>query len=169
MFRAFVSSQGYGKADHEEAKKLLLTKYANYEIECSDEGYWDECLIPQLRINKLALQNSLSQSNFRCFPLLHSIFLCFPPKLIEVEKNEINFSPLPLIPCKWFRCYLLLLQLEEFMISIYWFSTSLVVFLSQTLIIASQTYLIWYRWKQIDKSFWECVVWRWRVLQLEEG
>jgi phosphohistidine phosphatase len=39
MFRAFVPSQGYGKADHEEAKKLLLTKYANYEIECSDEGY----------------------------------------------------------------------------------------------------------------------------------
>ncbi|CAG9806006.1 unnamed protein product [Chironomus riparius] len=37
--KVYGYSQGYGKADHEEAKKILLTKYRNYEIECSDEGY----------------------------------------------------------------------------------------------------------------------------------
>lgn len=31
--------QGYGKADHAETKRLLLSKYSNYEIEISDEGY----------------------------------------------------------------------------------------------------------------------------------
>lgn len=31
--------QGYGKADHAEARRVLLTKYADYEIETNDEGY----------------------------------------------------------------------------------------------------------------------------------
>ncbi|KAG5680403.1 hypothetical protein PVAND_009912 [Polypedilum vanderplanki] len=37
--KVYGYSQGYGKADHEEAKRILLTKYTNYKIECSDEGY----------------------------------------------------------------------------------------------------------------------------------
>ncbi|XP_070500303.1 sex-regulated protein janus-A-like [Chironomus tepperi] len=37
--KVYGYSQGYGKADHEEAKKILLTKYHDYLIECSDEGY----------------------------------------------------------------------------------------------------------------------------------
>ncbi|XP_068153377.1 sex-regulated protein janus-A [Drosophila tropicalis] len=32
-------SQGYGKADHLESKRILLTKYKDYEIETTDEGY----------------------------------------------------------------------------------------------------------------------------------
>ncbi|CAO1397800.1 unnamed protein product [Diamesa hyperborea] len=31
--------EAYGKADHNEAKNLLKTKYQDYVIECSDEGY----------------------------------------------------------------------------------------------------------------------------------
>ncbi|XP_055715939.1 sex-regulated protein janus-A-like [Phlebotomus papatasi] len=34
--RIFSYSQGFGKADHQEAKKLLLTKYPNYQIEVSE-------------------------------------------------------------------------------------------------------------------------------------
>ncbi|XP_059621927.1 sex-regulated protein janus-A-like [Phlebotomus argentipes] len=34
--RIFSYSQGFGKADHHEAKKLLLTKYPNYKIEVSE-------------------------------------------------------------------------------------------------------------------------------------
>jgi len=32
-------SQGYGKADHAESKIVLKTRYPDYEIEISDEGY----------------------------------------------------------------------------------------------------------------------------------
>ncbi|XP_062121492.1 LOW QUALITY PROTEIN: sex-regulated protein janus-A [Drosophila sulfurigaster albostrigata] len=32
-------SQGFGKADHLESKRILQTKYKDYEIEASDEGY----------------------------------------------------------------------------------------------------------------------------------
>lgn len=34
-----VIQKGYGKADHAESRRVLLTKYADYEIEISDEGY----------------------------------------------------------------------------------------------------------------------------------
>uniref|UniRef100_A0A6B2E4P8 Uncharacterized protein n=1 Tax=Phlebotomus kandelakii TaxID=1109342 RepID=A0A6B2E4P8_9DIPT len=34
--RIFSYSQGFGKADHYEARKLLLTKYPDYKIEVSD-------------------------------------------------------------------------------------------------------------------------------------
>lgn len=33
-------SQAYGKADHDQSKRLLQTDYPDYEIEASDEGYW---------------------------------------------------------------------------------------------------------------------------------
>lgn len=33
------SNQGFGKADHSESRRILLTKYNDYEIETSDEGY----------------------------------------------------------------------------------------------------------------------------------
>lgn len=35
----FVIFQGFGKADHAESRKVLLTKFADYTIETSDEGY----------------------------------------------------------------------------------------------------------------------------------
>lgn len=35
----FVSFQGFGKADHEESRRILSKVYKDYEIECSDEGY----------------------------------------------------------------------------------------------------------------------------------
>lgn len=31
--------QGFGKADHLESKRILQTKYKDYEIETTDEGY----------------------------------------------------------------------------------------------------------------------------------
>lgn len=31
--------KGFGKADHAESRRILLTKYSNYDIEISDEGY----------------------------------------------------------------------------------------------------------------------------------
>lgn len=34
-----LSFQGFGKGDHAEARRILLTKYPTYEIEISDEGY----------------------------------------------------------------------------------------------------------------------------------
>ncbi|XP_017143270.1 sex-regulated protein janus-A [Drosophila miranda] len=37
--KVYGHSTGYGKADHAESKRVLLTKYKNYEIETSDEGY----------------------------------------------------------------------------------------------------------------------------------
>ena len=37
--KVYGYSQGYGKADHTESRRILLTEYANYEIECSDDGY----------------------------------------------------------------------------------------------------------------------------------
>ncbi|KAG4070204.1 hypothetical protein HA402_003894 [Bradysia odoriphaga] len=37
--KVYGYSQGYGKADHAETKRLLRTKYSDYEIEISDEGY----------------------------------------------------------------------------------------------------------------------------------
>ncbi|CRL02047.1 CLUMA_CG015144, isoform A [Clunio marinus] len=37
--KVYGYSQGFGKADHEQTRKLLLTKYHEYSIECSDEGY----------------------------------------------------------------------------------------------------------------------------------
>lgn len=39
LLNYFFELQAYGKADHEETKKLLLTKYKGYKIDCSDEGY----------------------------------------------------------------------------------------------------------------------------------
>lgn len=32
-------SQGFGRADHAESRRVLLTKYTDYTIETSDEGY----------------------------------------------------------------------------------------------------------------------------------
>ncbi|KAJ6635562.1 Sex-regulated protein janus-A [Pseudolycoriella hygida] len=37
--KVYGYSQGYGKADHAETKRLLLSKYSNYDVEISDEGY----------------------------------------------------------------------------------------------------------------------------------
>ncbi|XP_034489271.1 sex-regulated protein janus-A [Drosophila innubila] len=37
--KVYGYSQGFGKADHLETKRILQTKYKNYEIEASDEGY----------------------------------------------------------------------------------------------------------------------------------
>lgn len=39
--RVFFSiyTKGFGKADHLESKKILLTKFKDYEIETTDEGY----------------------------------------------------------------------------------------------------------------------------------
>ncbi|GAB0099207.1 Sex-regulated protein janus-A [Sergentomyia squamirostris] len=36
--RIFSYSQGFGKADHHEAKKLILTKYPDYKIEVSESN-----------------------------------------------------------------------------------------------------------------------------------
>jgi phosphohistidine phosphatase len=37
--KVYGYSQGYGKADHEITKKLLLEKYRDYDIETSNDGY----------------------------------------------------------------------------------------------------------------------------------
>jgi phosphohistidine phosphatase len=37
--KVYGYSQGFGKADHSESRRILLTEYPNYEIETSDEGY----------------------------------------------------------------------------------------------------------------------------------
>lgn len=37
--KVYGYSQAYGKADHEETKRILIPKYPGYEIETSDEGY----------------------------------------------------------------------------------------------------------------------------------
>ncbi|BFF92242.1 sex-regulated protein janus-A [Drosophila madeirensis] len=37
--KVYGHSTGYGRADHSESKRVLLTKYKDYEIETSDEGY----------------------------------------------------------------------------------------------------------------------------------
>ncbi|XP_037951433.1 sex-regulated protein janus-A-like [Teleopsis dalmanni] len=37
--KVYGYSQGYGKADHDESRKILLSKYTDYEIEACDEGY----------------------------------------------------------------------------------------------------------------------------------
>lgn len=39
LIKIYGYSQGFGKANHEESKKIVKTKYGNYTIECSDEGY----------------------------------------------------------------------------------------------------------------------------------
>ncbi|XP_050071414.1 sex-regulated protein janus-A-like [Anopheles maculipalpis] len=39
QIKVYGYSQGYGKADHAETRRLLLTKYPNHNITCSDEGY----------------------------------------------------------------------------------------------------------------------------------
>ncbi|KAL9889277.1 sex-regulated protein janus-A-like [Glossina fuscipes fuscipes] len=39
LIKVYGYSQGFGKADHSETKKILLTKYKDYTIEISDEGY----------------------------------------------------------------------------------------------------------------------------------
>lgn len=41
LFQIYISChlKGFGKADHQESRRLLLTKYTDYEIETSDEGY----------------------------------------------------------------------------------------------------------------------------------
>ncbi|XP_001850529.2 sex-regulated protein janus-A isoform X1 [Culex quinquefasciatus] len=39
LIKVYGYSQGYGKADHQEARRILLTKYADCQIETSDEGY----------------------------------------------------------------------------------------------------------------------------------
>lgn len=38
-FESIYILQGYGQADHSEARRILLTKYPDYEIETSNEGY----------------------------------------------------------------------------------------------------------------------------------
>ncbi|EDV93196.1 sex-regulated protein janus-A [Drosophila grimshawi] len=37
--KVYGYSQGFGKADHMESKRILQTKYSDYEIETTDEGY----------------------------------------------------------------------------------------------------------------------------------
>lgn len=39
LLKVFGHSTGYGLADHKESRRILLTKYPDYEIETSDEGY----------------------------------------------------------------------------------------------------------------------------------
>nr|XP_040224611.2 sex-regulated protein janus-A-like [Anopheles coluzzii] len=39
QIKVYGYSQGYGKADHIETRMLLLTKYPDHNITCSDEGY----------------------------------------------------------------------------------------------------------------------------------
>lgn len=38
-FYFFTSRKGFGKADHGESRRILLTKYADYSVDISDEGY----------------------------------------------------------------------------------------------------------------------------------
>nr|P83752.1 RecName: Full=Sex-regulated protein janus-A [Drosophila teissieri]P83753.1 RecName: Full=Sex-regulated protein janus-A [Drosophila yakuba]AAG50362.1 janusA [Drosophila yakuba]AAG50363.1 janusA [Drosophila teissieri] len=37
--KVYGYSQGFGKADHAQTKRILATKYPDYTIETSDEGY----------------------------------------------------------------------------------------------------------------------------------
>ena len=37
--KVYGYSQAYGRADHEQAKRLIAVDYPGYEIETSDEGY----------------------------------------------------------------------------------------------------------------------------------
>ncbi|KAH8283961.1 hypothetical protein KR054_005853, partial [Drosophila jambulina] len=37
--KVYGYSQGFGKADHSQSKKILETKYPDYRIEISDDGY----------------------------------------------------------------------------------------------------------------------------------
>lgn len=39
LLKVYGHSTGYGRAEHSESRKILLTKYPDYEIETSDEGY----------------------------------------------------------------------------------------------------------------------------------
>ncbi|KAH8235805.1 hypothetical protein KR032_008117, partial [Drosophila birchii] len=37
--KVYGYSQGFGKADHSQSKRILVTKYPDYTIEISDDGY----------------------------------------------------------------------------------------------------------------------------------
>lgn len=37
--KVYGYSQGFGKADHEEAKRILAPNYPDYDIETNDGGY----------------------------------------------------------------------------------------------------------------------------------
>ncbi|XP_017036830.1 sex-regulated protein janus-A [Drosophila kikkawai] len=37
--KVYGYSQGFGKADHSQSKRILETKYPDYKIEISDDGY----------------------------------------------------------------------------------------------------------------------------------
>ncbi|XP_020811662.1 sex-regulated protein janus-A [Drosophila serrata] len=37
--KVYGYSQGFGKADHSQSKQILKTKYPDYRIEISDDGY----------------------------------------------------------------------------------------------------------------------------------
>lgn len=39
FIKIYGYSQGFGKADHEESRRIVKTQYADYKIEISDEGY----------------------------------------------------------------------------------------------------------------------------------
>uniref|UniRef100_W8BRY2 Sex-regulated protein janus-A n=2 Tax=Ceratitis capitata TaxID=7213 RepID=W8BRY2_CERCA len=39
LIKVYGYSQGFGKADHAETRRILLEKFPNYEIQISDEGY----------------------------------------------------------------------------------------------------------------------------------
>lgn len=39
FIKIYGYSQGFGKANHDESRKIVKTKYSDYEIEISDEGY----------------------------------------------------------------------------------------------------------------------------------
>ncbi|XP_065079656.1 sex-regulated protein janus-A-like isoform X2 [Ochlerotatus camptorhynchus] len=39
LIKVYGYSQGYGKADHQETRRILLTQFGGYEIHTSDEGY----------------------------------------------------------------------------------------------------------------------------------
>ncbi|XP_039970951.1 sex-regulated protein janus-A-like isoform X2 [Bactrocera tryoni] len=39
LIKVYGYSQGFGKADHAETRRILLNKYPLYSIEISDEGY----------------------------------------------------------------------------------------------------------------------------------
>ncbi|XP_055907565.1 sex-regulated protein janus-A-like [Eupeodes corollae] len=39
LIKVYGYSQGFGKADHAESRNIIKTKYTDYDIEISDEGY----------------------------------------------------------------------------------------------------------------------------------
>ncbi|XP_058824114.1 sex-regulated protein janus-A-like isoform X2 [Topomyia yanbarensis] len=39
LIKVYGYSQGYGKADHQETRRILLTEYGSFNIETTDEGY----------------------------------------------------------------------------------------------------------------------------------